>query len=364
LNAAAGIAQGMMTNTTTAYEENASYFTWSLTALLGGFAGLDYLVLGKPWQFINLLISAIFVVGYLSFILTMPSWTDLLSFRGIMSLIVLATLGVGVFAVWTTKIQVLLNPRGLVRNGVEMTDNKDKTLNWFMKLVSDKNGQPAEGYEEDYDVLKHYYSITHILGKQFEIGHSTGERPPPDPTPIGFPPATIVKVMGKQVYTAVIEPLLYLIPGYAEKQALQKAAMAAMTGKGLAGIAEGVGGKLLERSGLKGAVGQATGLMGQAEGLMSEAKGAIGQVTGVANQMSAEQLLNKAVEGSGLKSTVEQATGVAGQIKGIADQVKGLGNQSGGGSGLTTESKITGAVVLAILVGGALKGVVDHLVES
>ena len=83
-------------------------------------------------------------------------------------------------------------------------------------------------------------------------------------------------------------------------------------------------------------------------------------MTGVANQikgLSPEKLLNKAVEGSGLGEAV-------GQIKGIADQVKGLGNQSGGGGGLTTESKITGAVVLAILVGGALKGVVDHLVES
>lgn len=69
-----------------------------------------------------------------------------------------------------------------------------------------------------------------------------------------------------------------------------------------------------------------------------------------------------AVQGT-LSAAQGAAAGLKDSVHGTRDALRdAVTMQTGGGSGLSTESKVMGATLFALIVGGAIKGVVDHCV--
>jgi hypothetical protein len=117
-----------------------------------------------------------------------------------------------------------------------------------------------------------------------------------------------------------------------------------------------------------GVVNQAQGAVNQAQeafhqGLTGAVNQAQQKVAGVVNQ--AQGAVQQKVEGA-----VNQAQGAVNQAQGSVNQAQqrltGDVNppQAGGGVPLSTEGQILGASVIALLIGGTLKGTIDYLMSE
>jgi TM2 domain-containing membrane protein YozV len=362
-NPAAGIGQGMVTDKSTVYDSKVGFSSWAAATTVGGFMGADYMFFGKPHVFIMVAISGAIVLSYLSYILKMESFMDILSFGGIMSLIFLATLGVGVFSLWVSKMKAVLKPEKLVREGVTLSENTDKTLNWFMRLVRDKDGNVKEGYEDYNEILTKYCMVTDIPGKGFVIEHNANI--PPDvktQSPAGFPPVTILVAIFWNIVDVFTPLFCAVFPAACLQQKLRSMAQGAIGAAMKGDFAGAVGSVVKGASGIagtSGGIGKAIRASGDLGGV---AKAALGSKMGetVGSVMKGDL---GGVAKAALGSKMDEVIGSLSQNPLLKKLDTKSATQSGGGSELSTESKIIGAVVATIIAGGAIKGIIDHITD-
>jgi hypothetical protein len=111
----------------------------------------------------------------------------------------------------------------------------------------------------------------------------------------------------------------------------------------------------------KGAVNAATQ---QVKAVQEQAKGAVNAVQGGAT-MTREQA-QELVAGFNYASVAQEAQRspyAAAKLAQFEAAQKVLETQSGGGEALSHESKILGATIAALIIGGGIKGVIDHLIN-
>ena len=368
-----GIGQGMLYKkdpTTSAewqYEQKTNFGLW-LFGIIFGFTGIDMFVLDKFWLGFRKLIIFI-VVALLLSTLSINSILNAGFFGWIWNFIVMF-FAIGVGLLWFTDVYTMfVKPTTIMTDGIKLTHLTRDVLGWIGILFQDAQGNiigsvaganpPTKNLAapprdqaifDSWMKLKDTYIFKDILGQEFlerfwiarEKEQIVGSGPaPPNPNSAVFPPFTLA-------YGAFL-----IIGGYIEKniQAIMKSLVslhpANIMKDTVIGLVEDAGDKILAKVGP--AVDKLLPVYNKIKHVIYDGK---------------TNPLNKVL------SSVAPATATANDlVQTFTNPMRvpaPAPQQTGGGSSepLSTESQILGATVLALIVGGSLKGLVDYLLTN
>jgi TM2 domain-containing membrane protein YozV len=322
-----GIGQGMITDAPTQYSQRSSYLGF-LVGILFGFLGLDMLSLGHVGQFVRKLM--------LSLLSAHMVYSNLIKGEGKLMNIIFGIFGVvlgsGVFISYFANLNRVFNESDKLfapdaTGGLPLPKTAQDMLNWFRPQIP----------ENATNVRKHwmFYPISsNELRKDFWIAHPNDVQPESDVQDNNdswlFGALGAVGYNLTYIFRSLLESVMSWIPAFNTAKKLEKDATAVIQQK--------KGGLLHSME--KGAAS----LQQKAEGFAHK----VGEVQ------------QKVAEGASSLQTE------ADRVLQKADAVR-QAIQSGGSRDaeeLSTESIVLGGTILALIVGGALKGVVDYVMPE
>lgn len=317
-----GIGQGMITDKGTSYSQGTSWMLLTISSVFG-FLGAPFLLLGKPWVCVRFLmaylISAGLIVSFLAIMRTDGVSTAIGSmfwsfiFQGIF----LAVFLVGILPTWFTQLSAFFgSPEGVMNTGLQVPSYTEKVFGWWRSIYKKGDNIMPED-KSTYAFLMREFMPTNISGADIRarlwIGRNenvvAGSAEDEEEEGDGVPPINIAGRLGKNAWDGFKDFIMDIVDSVSgRKQAMELAAAAASGKGGLGDLAAGLAG------GKGGLGGLAAGLAG-------------------------------------------------GKTSGLAATAGKLGVQLGGARAepaLSTESIIIGAVLAAIIGGGAVKAAVDY----
>ena len=400
-----GIGQGMIYNGESKgwqYEQKTSFSLWMFSAIFG-FTGMDMFVLGRFWLGFRKLL--VFLIG-MSVILSLSS----AGFFGIIWAFFVLMFFIGLTLMWFNDVnKILNNPQKIMTEPITVPQTAKDSFGWFRKLYEDPDdpskiiGQDPETDPEkkrvyqEWESLNEHYTFKDITPKEllgrFWIAHGL-ERPESDNQTVskakesssGVPPITltirIMTVVGHWIYETVESILLMtpMAPSIIAAKAAQearKAGMKAMKGdfSGLTKLASKVPGLPGLPGGIEKAVSGATqalqtaqssvsGITQTAQAVAGAASGLTGAATNPLQSIAgaAKGLLGQAQPALTPQQTPQQTpqpTPPATQP--ATTQAQAGGSYKSSEEPLSTEAQIMGATILALIVGGSVKGLVDYM---
>jgi TM2 domain-containing membrane protein YozV len=345
-----GIGQGMITDLGTKYTQETSFFAWTLATVFG-FTGADMFAtnqIARGTRILVLFILAVVpLVSFLS-IFAESGFSAAVSQTGYIGTLVaifwMMILGFGVFGMWGSHLHCLLfDPKNIMKKGMPNPEISVKIMRWYEGMFVDKDGNPDPDTKDEYDMLRQGFAFEQggtkgaDLAKKFWIGHD--ERAKIEGGQNESSIFSLYFIIFKQVFAIIwgwlrkwiFHPIYCMIlpANCAMEEGLKRAAAAAETAAG-----------------------------GLAGGLLSAAAGAAGGLPGVA--------ATRGVAGGlpGVAAARDLAGGLPG---GLLSAAAGAAAPARGGAreeSLSTEAKIIGASLAALISGGALKGLVDYLMTQ
>jgi hypothetical protein len=316
-----GVGQGMITDQPTGYQTIANFPLYILSTLLG-FTGFDSLIAGN----IGLFIRRVFDFG----IFTALAFS---ARNGSKTALFFATIaGFFVFIPYFTNLW------GLV-TGYKNDVNYVSILDWYMQAYNKTGPKVSEDPDAPSKVsarLQELFGYTTLnrstIRKRFMVY---------DPPKSGeAAAATATAGTGDNIFKAIFwgSPLGVTIYG-----------IVSLVGYFVPFVG-GVMDSAVEKSVLN---------LTTAQILAEQVEKAAGGVYGALNAATGPALAQaKAVQGA-VNAATQQAKAVQEQAQGTVNAV----TQTGGGEALSHESKILGATIAALIIGGGIKGVIDHLIN-
>ena len=158
-----GIGQGMITDKTTMYTQETSFFTWSIATVFG-FLGADQFLTGHLWKGVRILLLFVLAatptfafLGYLRD----GGMSNALSQMGVSGMIFMLIwfmlLGLGVFGMWGSHVgRLFFYPEKIRESGMPNPDLSVKALRWYLRLYKDEEGKI---YDDDEQLRKEFESL-------------------------------------------------------------------------------------------------------------------------------------------------------------------------------------------------------------
>jgi TM2 domain-containing membrane protein YozV len=357
-----GVGQGMLYKGGSVYGQNTSFSAYLFSAIFG-FLGLDMMVLGRFHKAIHKLLIAILSILIFSGIGASAQAGTLGSFGGVM-LILLALCVIyplsGVVALWFSDLAKLFgDPKDLMRQGLPVSPLAIQGLTWWERLFTDSEGNPDEGYEADFALLKDQFgfgkegvSAREMMGR-FWIGWNGQETFNPQADKKGYVMFPLLRILWRvvQLFFIAIKDGIIAIVGI-------------FTGRTAAGLAA----KAASAAGVPGADLAANLAAGKIPTNVGGLASMAAKTAGIANPLAAAQQAATQAMANPLAAAQQAATqAMANPLAEVAQQtLQAVGKQGGGAraESLSTESQVLGASVIALILGGAVKIAVDTLVAE
>ena len=336
-----GIGQGMITDKETHYAQRSRFSLWQLAAIFG-FVGMDSFLLGKWGQGARKVVEfVILIAGVVSLAI---AWSEsgvsgLLTFGKIITILIVMFFGGMVFTNWGLSLStIFMNPEKLFTSGIKLSAKTDNALNSyksFLKLLSfildekdiaqvekDMNYGSVEGAE-----FKKRFSIEREEKLEAEANAEAADSDDTDTKWLKsfFIWLGMIPLFGFQMIVSICKWIYYAIfplgalASETTKIAIKKAEMTT---------------ELMEKQ-LEAAAEQGLDALNQVQ-LPSIGFGNKEQ-RAPADQQSENTDSQPYVQGGGARRDSSE---------------------------LSTEAKVLGAAVIAIIGGGALKAAVDSLVAE
>lgn len=338
-----GIGQGMITDSHTEYTQNTDWVTWTISTLFG-FFGSTYFFMGRYSLGLRFLIIVLLALGPMSAFLGALAEGGFLNalrtlgiFGTLFAMFYTTVMLFGVAPVWIQHLKkAIFDPADLMTTGLPTPQISADAMKYWHRLYLDSEGNVPEDLAFEYETIKTHWDpapdgITpEELKARFWIGYH--ERVSLSKllvkAPPFFVPFMLMYRMVVNVFKAIISGIGEIIGFFTGASSLKRAAT----------IAAAAGGK----GGLGGIMGKAGGVLGKVSDLKRAAEAAAG-----APESMASGLLHRASAAQGMAKT--------------------LGVQVGGAAPadpLSTEAKVLGGVIAALIAGGALKAAVDYTVAK
>ena len=343
-----GIGQGMMyEGGRWNYKQITDFSSWSFATVFG-FLGVDMFLLGRFWlgfrKLIIFLITISAIAPFISTLLTKGLWSAISSvgFFGLIWDIVCFMLAIGLFIIWMGDMSTMLtHPDTILKDGLPISQTAVDSLGWIKKLYMDDEGNVTPGLESEWKTIDEHYSFhaKGIVGQEmqgrFWIAH--GDEKPKLPGQ-----NTIPGIIPLQIFWRVIVNfLMWIVSGILF---LWK-----MTPMGRASALAEQGLSAKGSSKWKG-FSKAMDSLGAVQGLVNPVAPTVPTVSTPVDPRSLAGV-KKFVGARDLLHTVPKIPAKASKTPVV--------KQHGGAESLSLESQVMGAVLLAILAGGSLKGVID-----
>jgi TM2 domain-containing membrane protein YozV len=354
-----GIGQGMIYEGSAQkwkYMQDTDFGTWSFASLFG-FMGADMFVLGRFWlgfrKFIIFIITISALAPFMTVLASDGLWPAIKSagFFGIFWDMFCFMLAIGVLSMWFGNLSMLFSHPDRIRtDGLPNSQTAVDALGWIKNQYVDENGNMINNIPRaEWETINRHYMIDRLgiiaqeLRGRFWIAYE-GEVPA-SPAAKGASPGVIPVTLAWRVTMNFFAWFYNLFMSTVDK---------------VADYTPGVGSA---KAGLKGF--EEGGVMGALSKVASKASGGLVNVETLNKGLgakSASELLSAATDGKSASELLSAAT----DGKSAATSVVGDAALKGGAreEPLSTEAKIMGAVVIALVAGGSLKGLVDYLIAD
>ena len=328
LDIVTGIGQGMITDKSSAYTSTASYSAW-IVGIAFGFLGLDSLIAKNGGQFLRKLLEFILFIACMITIVNV--FNTGITWKWILAIIFASFLGSIIIAEYLAVVTAVFG-NDVFTQGIEFTEKQDKQINGFFSWLIKNTSFSAERKAEIIKDLQYGGLSPDDIVKMFSIMH-TSEAKRVDQsykTKSNNSAGSIVSFV-----LLMCAPFLIVWNGLVSFGRLLRDGFIAITP--WAPVV--MGAKIAGVVGLKQA-----GLLGAAEEL---GLGPLAAAVGNSPNVDAGAL-------GGLANTLMSANKTPAPV------------QSGGAKteSLSTEAQIFGAVTVALIGGGAIKGLVDYLMKE
>jgi hypothetical protein len=345
-----GIGQGMITDKPTVYKTNASYSLW-LFGIIFGFFGIDSLIANNGGQFLRKLVE--FFLFAMCFSTIVNVWNTGITFGWICAVIFGSFLASIIIAEYISVLSVVLGGN-LFSEGIHFTNKQDKQFNgffaWLIKNTSFTDERKAQIVKD----LQYGGVSAEDIVKMFKIMHPTEvkadkvqeeEKEGSSSSWVSFfllmaSPFLILWNGIMYVAGLILDGATTLTPwGAAMKSAEKLATIAKDTAVEVARAGASAGTSSIEKMIPKVALPQPA--LPKLE-LPSVPKLEVPSVPTIDLPQ-----IPKSVE-------------IPNKIEFAPQRIR----QHGGGEALSAESQIFGAVTVALISGGVIKGLVDYLVAE
>jgi hypothetical protein len=420
LDIVTGIGQGMFTDKSFSYNTKAPYSSW-IVGIIFGFIGIDSLLAKNGGQFLRKLLEFMLFIG--SVIIIINIWNGGLSTGAIIGIIlwsmIASFLGSIIIAEYISVMSVVIGGE-MFTKGIEFTEAEDKQYNSFFAWLIKNAGFDEERQAEIVRDLQYGGIPANKLREMFEIRHtseSTGtdsaSKIKSDKTSSSWvsffllfcSPFLIIWNFILFIAFIIAQGFISVTPWAPAVLAGKIAGAIAVKKAGLGPLAKELGlpnipvddsklGKLGGIAKMMESTGAAiTGAVGKVNESLKGSVGQIGQRTtgyndGLTDSVtSAAQSTGAAITGAA-KSTgtaigaagksvadslnpvnkvlggLKPASGLAGVLSSAAKTIAPA--QAGGARAepLSTEAQVFGAVTMALIGGGVIKGLVDYLITE
>ena len=386
-----GVGQGMITDKPSVYKTNASYSLW-LFGIIFGFLGIDSLIASNGGQFLRKLVE--FFLFALCFSTIVNIWNTGITFGWICAVIFGSFLASIIIAEYISVLSVVLGGN-VFSEGIHFTNKQDKQFNgffsWLIKNTSFSDERKAQivkdlqyGGVSAEEIVK-MFKIMHpseIKAEKMQEEEQDGEESSSSWVSFFLLMASPFLILWNFIMMIVFlikEGVTSVTPWYPAILAGKIAAIIGLKTAGLEPMAEQLGlGPMMKVmgpvGGLKldklGGIANKMVSAGKASDLMGQAKSLVGEKSGDLMGQASSLLGDKAGQASSLLGDkAGQATaGVISKVPLSVPTKVGFApqrvRQHGGGEALSAESQIFGAVTVALISGGVIKGLVDYLVTE
>lgn len=401
LDLVTGIGQGMITDKSFSYSTKAPYSSW-IVGIIFGFIGIDSLLAKNGGQFLRKLLEFLMFIG--SVIIIVNLWNGGLSTGAIVGIVlwslIASFLASIIIAEYISVMSVVIGGE-MFTKGIEFTPEEDEQYNGFFAWMIKNAGFTKERQVEIVRDLQYGGIPANKLREMFEIRHPSEGK--------GTDAASKIEKEGGSSWVSFFllfcSPFLIfwnfcvfvfdaiataLLPWYGPMKIAREAAMSTLK-EAKKSMTEGIGSSMSKVA--SGGIGRA---FGKANESLKGTVGQLGQRTAgkedglTDNVTSAAQSTGAAITGAA--TSTGAAIGAAG--KGVADSLnpvnqvlgglkpaaglagvlssaaKTIGpapsvlKQAGGAQPLSTEAQVFGAVTVALIGGGVIKGLVDYLITE
>jgi hypothetical protein len=414
------VGQGMITDTPTVYKTNASYSLW-LFGIIFGFFGIDSLIANNGGQFLRKLVE--FFLFAMCFSTIVNVWNTGITFGWICAVIFGSFLASIIIAEYISVLSVVLGGN-VFSEGIHFTNKQDKQFNgffsWLIKNTSFTDDRKAQIVKDlqyggvSADEIVKMFKIMHpseIKAEKIQEESQDGEESSSSWVSFFLLMASPFLILWNFIMMIVFlikEGVTSVTPWYPAILAGKIAAIIGLKTAGLEPMAEQLGlGPMMKVMGPVGGLkldklggiankmvsaGKASDLMGQASSLVGDKVGQASSLVGDKVGQASSLVGDKAGQASSLLGDkAGQASSLLGDKAGQASSLLGdkVGQatagvipkvplsvptkvgfapqrvrQHGGGEALSAEAQIFGAVTVALISGGVIKGLVDYLVAE
>lgn len=360
-DAVTGIGQGMMYELPQGgrwnYSQMTDFSTWAFATLFG-FLGLDMFLLGRFWlgfrKLIIFMITVSAIAPFMTKFMAEGLWSSIYSVGifGLLWLIFCFMLAVGLGTIWLGDISTLMtHPDTIMKKGMPISQTAVDSLSWIKKLYLDEEGNVKPELQREWDTVNEHYNFQAkgIVGQElqgrFWIAH--GDEKPVLPAQGSIPGVIPLTLFWRMT----VNFFMWIVTGVI--------ALWQMTPWGRAAAVAGRSAALLEKTANEVAQGVAA-----AKGVVNEVAQGVAAAKGTLEDVQSKGLDQLADHLTGHLSDV-QSKGLdhlTGHLSGA--QSKGIGlskkfHRGGAHDELSVESQVMGATILALIIGGSLKGLID-----
>jgi TM2 domain-containing membrane protein YozV len=219
-DATLGIGQGMITDRSTEYSQNTSWFLWSLSTIFG-FAGTTYLMLGRAYLGLRFLIITFLASGPVSLFITQTmqngfgaAYAQVGFFGFLMSIFWMMLLLLGVGPVWLQHMyKALFDPADVMATGLPTPPVAIDAFRYWHRLYKDKENEVDPETETEYNTIRAHWDPTPEgipaaeLEKRFWIGYRERVRVDQSLPEVSFIPWLLVyrafAIMGNKVWKMI-----------------------------------------------------------------------------------------------------------------------------------------------------------------
>ena len=378
-----GVGQGMITDTPTVYTTNSSYSLW-LFGIIFGFLGIDSLFANNGGQFLRKLVEfALFAACFGTIVNVLNTG---ITFGWICAVVFGSFLASIIIAEYISVLSVVLGGN-LFSEGIHFTNKQDKQYNGFFSWLIKNTNFTDERKEQIVKDLQYGGISAEEIVKMFKIMHpeevKAEKRQEKEKEEQGgeesssswvsffllmASPFLILWNFIVMIVFLVKEGVTSVTPWYPAILAGKIGAVIGLKTAGLEPMAEQLGlGQMMKvmgpldshKLGKLGGIANKMGSAGKESDLMGKASSLVGDKVGQASSLvgdKAGDLMGQASAGVIPKMPLSVPT----KIGFSPQQIR----QHGGGEALSAESQIFGAVTVALISGGVIKGLVDYLVAE
>lgn len=331
-----GIGQGMITDDKTHYAQRKNFSISSFLTLFG-FTGIDAAVMGKPALLLRKFVDFCAFAGFMYGVIASGAWTSPSAgnIAGLFFLMIFAVIfGAFVWVPWWAAVSsTVFNPRRMFAQGIKVDPDTLSFLNFFNMWVKDIGSNTTTRVNREFG----YGNVEpEDLKADFGIEYRNDEVKKADaPASNDVFSTWPASLLLGNIFTGPLTKL-YLAFDYPSKIGLEGAMMAAECARKLQ-------------------LGKELGAGCNPVNLATTASGPLAGLTKIAGSSAA-------IERAAMVSRLLPTAGGGGAATAAATVLSGGARNEG--SGISTEGKILGAVTVALIAGGALKGVIDSLIKE